>query len=259
MSVRLSFEEGRRLARVTLDQGKGNVIDGAGAAELPAAFEAAASEPVARCVLIDAAGPHFSFGASVEEHRPPALHGMLRRFHAMLKTLLELPLPTLVAIRGQCLGGGLELALGASRIFAHPGARLGQAEIKLGVFAPAGSALLPARVGQATADLMLLTGRSLTGAEALAAGLVDELCGPEEDPAAQALAFARQSFFELSPASLRIATRAARGRHAARAVQRIGELESLYLTELAASPDGIEGIAAFLEKRPQRWQTGGAS
>ncbi len=252
-SVRLAFEEGRKLARVTLDAGKGNVIGAAVTEELRAAFAEAAAEPMARAVLLQAAGPHFSFGASVEEHRPPEVRAMLARFHAMLGTVLATPLPVLAAVRGQCLGGGLELALCAGRIFAHPGAKFGQPEVKLAVFAPAASVLLPPRVGQAAAELLLLSGKSWTAAEALRAGLVEDLCGEEEDPASRAAAFARESFFALSPASLRVATRAARGELAGEAAARLAQLERLYLDEVAESADGREGIAAFLEKRPARW------
>ena len=61
--------------------------------------------------------------------------------------MVELPVPILVAVRGQCLGGGLEVALAGSLIFAAPDAQFGQPEMKLGVFAPAASVLLPYRIG----------------------------------------------------------------------------------------------------------------
>ena len=75
-----------------------------------------------------------------------------------LLELLESPAPVLVAVRGQCLGGGLELALACGPIFAAPDAQFGQPEIKLGVFAPAASCLLPYRVSQPAAEDLLLSG-----------------------------------------------------------------------------------------------------
>ena len=101
-----------------------------------------------RAALIDGEGPHFSFGASVEEHLPAQCAVMLRGLHGLLVAMLEWPRPILVAVRGQCLGGGLELALAGSLIFASRDAQLGQPEIKLGVFAPAASCLLPFRVNR---------------------------------------------------------------------------------------------------------------
>jgi len=61
-------------------------------------------------VLIDAEGPHFSYGASVAEHLPEHCAAMLGRLHRMLGRIIESPVPVLVAVRGKCLGGGLELA-----------------------------------------------------------------------------------------------------------------------------------------------------
>ena len=60
-------------------------------------------------------------------------------------------LPILTAVQGQCLGGGLELALAGHMIFAAEDAHLGQPEIRIGVFAPAASCLLPERIGRAAA------------------------------------------------------------------------------------------------------------
>ena len=69
--------------------------------------------PTSRAVLLDAEGPHFSFGASVEEHMPAQCAAMLQSIHALVLQFVESPVPVLVAVRGQCLGGGLEVALAA--------------------------------------------------------------------------------------------------------------------------------------------------
>jgi len=165
--VRLAFEEGGALARVVFDGGKGNVIDRPLLRDLARALrEAEASH--AKAVLIEGAGDHFSFGASVEEHRPAKVRDFLREFHTFFRELIERPLPRIAVVRGQCLGGGLELALACQKIFAARGAKLGQPEIKLAVFAPVASLLLPQRVGQPAVDDLLLTGRSVAAEEALA-------------------------------------------------------------------------------------------
>src|SRR5690606_24831791 len=77
----------------------------------------------------------------------------------------------LVAVRGQCLGGGLEVAMAGGPIFAAPDAQFGQPEMKLGVFAPAASVLLPYRVNRPAAEDLLLSGRSIGADEAKAIGL----------------------------------------------------------------------------------------
>ena len=73
-------------------------------------------------------------------------------------------MPLLVAVRGQCLGGGLEVALAGHLMFVAPDATLGQPEMKLGVFAPAASCLLPELIGPQRAFDLLVSGRSITGA-----------------------------------------------------------------------------------------------
>jgi cyclohexa-1,5-dienecarbonyl-CoA hydratase len=147
----VTFEEGGALAHVVFDGGKGNILDRALLQSLRTVLHDVESTPV-KAVLIEGAGDHFSFGASVEDHRPEKMRAFLSDFHALFRELLARPVVRLAVIRGQCLGGGLELALACTRLFCTPNARLGQPEIRLAVFAPVASLLLPARVGQSTAD-----------------------------------------------------------------------------------------------------------
>jgi cyclohexa-1,5-dienecarbonyl-CoA hydratase len=176
---------------------------------------------------------------------------MLETFHGLFAKIAAAAVPVLAAVRGQCLGGGLELAAFCHRVFAAPDSSLGQPEIKLGVIAPVASALLPERVGRGTADELLLTGRSLTGSEAVRCGLVDAVA---DDPEAAALAFARENLLQHSPSSLRFAARAARDDFHDRFFATLRRLERLYLDELMATRDAVEGITAFLEKRPPTWR-----
>src|SRR5512145_2071060 len=154
--LRAWVEKDGALLRLRLSRPKANIVDAAMIAALRAALGEHLPGPRLRAVLLDADGPHFSFGASVEEHLPDSCAAMLRGLHALILRMLESPAAILVAVRGQCLGGGLEVAAAGHLIFAAPGAMLGQPEMKLGVFAPAASCLLPERVGQARADDLLL-------------------------------------------------------------------------------------------------------
>ncbi|HEX7271479.1 MAG TPA: cyclohexa-1,5-dienecarbonyl-CoA hydratase, partial [Casimicrobiaceae bacterium] len=204
-----------------------------------------------RGVLLDAEGPHFSFGASVEEHLPDRCAVMLASLHGLLLAMLEFRAPILVAVRGQCLGGGLELALASGPIFAAPDAQLGQPEMKLGVFAPAASCLLPYRVNQPAAEDLLFSGRSLSGEEAKSIGLVDTLAA---DPEAAAATYFDQHLGNKSAAALGCALSAARAPYVADVRRRLSELERLYLDKLMRTHDANEGLAAFLAKRPPRWE-----
>ena len=142
------------LLRLRLARPKANLIDAAMIAALHNALREYRGRAGLRGVLLDADGPHFSFGASVEEHLADRCAAMLASLHALVLAMLEFPVPVLVAVRGQCLGGGLEVALAGGPIFASPDAQLGQPEMKLGVVAPAASCLLPDRVSPAAAEAL---------------------------------------------------------------------------------------------------------
>ena len=248
--LKVWLEHGGALLRLRLARPKANIVDAAMIVALHAALTEQRKANALRGVILDAEGPHFSFGASVEEHLPANCAQMLASLHALLLEMLEFPVPVLVAVRGQCLGGGLELALAGGPIFATPSAQLGQPEIKLGVFAPAASVLLPYRVSQPVAEDLLLSGRSISGTEALACGLVQVLA---EDPEAAALAWFEQHLQDKSAAALACALAAARGQMLRDARRRLAEVEHLYLDRLMKTHDANEGLAAFMAKRQPSW------
>lgn len=249
--IHASLERGGGLLVLRLARPKANIVDGAMVGALSAALREHRGRAGVRAALLTAEGPHTSFGASVEEHLPARCAEMLASLHRLVVDLLEWPAPVLAAIRGQCLGGGLELALACAVRFASEDARLGQPEIKLGVFAPAASCLLPAIVGQGLAEDMLLSGRSLTAAEALAAGLVQRV---EPDGEVAALAYFDRHLAGSSGASLARALAAVRSPWAAEVRRRLAEVERLYLDDLMKTHDANEGLAAFLDKREPRWE-----
>jgi cyclohexa-1,5-dienecarbonyl-CoA hydratase len=249
--LRVWLDEAGSLLRLRLARPKANIIDAAMIAALDQALREQLGRGDLRGVLIDAEGPNFSFGASVEEHLPGSCAAMLKSLHALLLRLLASPVPVLVAARGQCLGGGLELALAGTLLFIAPDARLGQPEIKLGVFAPAASCLLPERIGQAQADEMLLSGRSIAAAEAATIGLVTAVA---DDPEGAALTWFAQHLKGKSAAALRHALRAARLDLVERVRQKLARVEALYLEDLMATGDALEGLNAFLARRPPKWE-----
>ena len=245
------IERDGALLRLRLARPKANIVDAAMIAALRGAFDAHRGNSGILAVLVDAEGPHFSFGASVEEHLAERCAAMLASLHALILAMLEWPLPILVAVKGQCLGGGLELALGGSLIFAASDAKLGQPEIQLGVFAPAASCLLPPRIGQAAAEDLLFSGRSVGADEALRLGLVTSVSA---DPEAAALAYFDQHLAGKSASSLACAVAAARGGYLPEVRRRINEVERLYLNRLMQTRDANEGLAAFIAKRPPKWE-----
>jgi cyclohexa-1,5-dienecarbonyl-CoA hydratase len=239
------------LLRLRLARPKANIIDSAMIAALAKAFAEHRGNRGVLAALVDHEGPHFSFGASVEEHLPGRCAEMLASLHALLGEMLAWPKPLLVAINGQCLGGGLELAMAGHLLFAAPQASLGQPEIKLGVFAPAASVLLPMRVGQARAEDLLYSGRSIDGATAASWGLVNAVA---DDPAAAALSYFEKHLAGQSAAALACAVQAAREPFAGLARSRLSDVEALYLQRLMATRDANEGLQAFIAKRQPVWE-----
>jgi len=239
------------LLRLRLDRPKANLIDAEMIASLQAALNVARDARGLRGVLLDATGPHFSFGASVEEHLPQQCGEMLKGLHALILTMLEFPAPVLVSVKGQCLGGGLEVALGGSLIFAAENAHFGQPEMKLGVFAPAASCLLRYHVSQHTAEDLLFSGRSINAEEACARGLVHTVA---LDPEAAALAYFDAHLRPKSAASLALALTAARAPMISHVKKRLADVEALYLDRLMQTHDANEGLAAFLQKREPAWE-----
>ncbi len=244
------WEREGTLLRLRLNRPPRNLIDRETGDAILAALDHAAEAGKALAVLIDHEGPHFSYGASIQEHLPEHCADMLHRFHALIRRMTGFPLPILVAVRGYCLGGGLELASAGHLLFCAPDARLGQPEIRLSVFAPAASCLLPERIGQARADDMLLSGRQIDSREAVAIGLATALA---ETPAEAALDWFETHLAGHSPVGLRHATLAAREGFARRIDRRLKRIETLYLDQLMQHHDPVEGLHAFLEKRSPRW------
>ena len=249
--VKVWLDRGGALLRLRLSRPKANIIDAPMVAALRAAFDAHPTTAGLRGVLLDAEGPHFSFGASVEEHLPGECAGMLAALHGLIGEMFDWPAPILTAVHGQCLGGGLELACAGSLIFAATDARFGQPEIKLGVFAPAASCLLPSRIGQAAAEDLLLSGRSIDAQEALALGLATAVA---DDAQAAALAWFDRHLADKSASSLALALTAVRAARRAELRRHLREAEALYLDRLMKTRDANEGLKAFLAKRAPIWE-----
>lgn len=249
--LKVWLERDGALLRLRLGRPKANIIDAAMIAALTAAFYAHRRNLGLLAVLLDHEGPHFSFGASVEEHFPEHCEQMLRSLHNLIVAMLEWPKPIFVCVRGQCLGGGLELAAAGHLMFLAPDAKLGQPEMKLGVFAPAASVLLPARIGQARAEDLLYSGRPIDAQTALAWGLANEVA---QDPVTAALLYFENHLTDKSAASLSLAVRAARAPFSDLARARLDDVEALYVEKLMGTRDAGEGLRAFVEKRQPRWE-----
>lgn len=251
--VHAEFRHGGTHLRLVLDQPKGNIISRALMHDLHRALGEVSRAPAVKLVTIEGAGNDFSYGASVEEHRPEVIGEVLPDLHNLVRELLAVPAPTAAIVRGRCLGGGFEIALGCDLIFASLTAVMGVPEIALGVFPPAAAALLPLRVGVSRAASAVLTGQARPAEKWLEAGLVELTAPPQE------LEAAVDRWFDVnlaprSAAALRCAALASRAAMRQHVDAVLPDLERFYLETLMRTNDAVEGIAAFIEKRPPVWR-----
>jgi cyclohexa-1,5-dienecarbonyl-CoA hydratase len=240
------------ILRLEIPPSKGNLITAAAATTLRGSLGSAGSTAGLKLIVVEAKGPDFSFGASVPEHAPGEIERVLPEMHRLIFDLLDAPAPTAAIVRGRCLGGGFELALACDFLFAAEDAVLGLPEIKLGVFPPAGAALLPLRVGASRASRAILTGETRPAAEWHAAGLVT-LVAPAARLASEFERWFHTHIRPHSAAALRYAAKAARLTLREEVLRTLPALERLYLDHLMRTADAAEGVAAFTEKRAPRW------
>jgi cyclohexa-1,5-dienecarbonyl-CoA hydratase len=239
--------------RLELSHPKGNLLTAAVIAALRQALAGAATQSELKLIVVEGKGADFSFGASIPEHAPGEIGRVLPEMHRLIFDLLDAPAPTAAIVRGRCLGGGFELALACDFIFAAEDAVLGLPEIKLGVFPPAGAALLPPRIGAARAARALLTGETRPAREWQASGLMT-LVAPASRLAVEVDRWFETHLRPRSAVALRHAAAAARLALREEVARTLPALERLYLDRLMKTADAAEGVAAFLEKRSPNWQ-----
>jgi cyclohexa-1,5-dienecarbonyl-CoA hydratase len=251
VSISISDDQSRVAFR--LFHPKGNIITVEMVHALRAALETLPENPHLKLATIEGEGGDFSYGASIAEHTPDEIGRALPAMRGLIDDLLSMPVPTAAIVRGRCLGGGFELALACDLIFAADDAVFGLPEIDLGVFPPIAAALLPLRVGAARATRAMLTGEALTAAACCEAGLV-ELVAPGAQLGREVDAWFNRHFALKSAAALRHAAVAARLGLVAQTRATLPELERLYLDDLMHTHDAVEGVDAFLGKRPPTWK-----
>lgn len=251
--LRVEPSHGGSVLRVLLDDPPGNVLDSIMMESLAAFLDTLPGAGEAKVLIFEGAGEHFSYGASIEEHVKERAAAMLERFHGLFRRLAALGLPTISLVRGQCLGGGMELAIFSNLVVAEEGARFGQPEIKLGVFPPIAALVLALRTGQGPADRICLGGRSVDAREAETIGIVDHLVEAGTGDAFVA-SWVEKNMLPHSASSLRLAHRACRARVNRLLEQELPAIERLYLDELMETEDGNEGIASHMDGRKPVWK-----
>ena len=120
--IKLAYSSEKSIATITFNDGKGNILDHIMMEEIQTILNSFFDNKDLKLIIFEGEGKHFSFGASVEEHQQEFAAAMLKGFHQLFYTLRDLSIPTLAKVSGQCLGGGMELALMCNFIFADQSA-----------------------------------------------------------------------------------------------------------------------------------------
>jgi enoyl-CoA hydratase/carnithine racemase len=245
------------VARLTIDHAvKRNALDH----ELLDAFAAALPRIEARCLLITATGPVFSAGydignladaGAVADAEALVAHPFLDAIEA----LDAFPFPTVAALNGHAIGGGLELAISCDLRIAAAGAKLGMPPARLGlVYSYTGLRKFIDVIGVARTRELFFTARNVTAERAHAWGLVNELAEPGE-LAERAVAYAA-GIAANAPLSLRGNKQVIGALLAAEGA--VDESVARELVELREAcfrtADLAEGVRAFSEKRAPRWR-----
>jgi len=248
---RISVDMRGAVARIVLSNPPVNVIDIPMMEEILRALVEIESRAEICAIVINGDGEAFSAGVDVATHTPDKVEDMLRKFHAVIRSLVATRKVTIAAVRGHCLGGGAELAMMCDMVFTEESARWGFPEIRLGCYPPVACAALAAIVGQKRASELILTARTIMGKEAAEIGLAtgavaDNTLSPVVDGCLKSLQ-------ELSPTALRIAKKALYAWDSIHFDKGLARAEKIYFEELMPTVDAGEGIRAFMEKRAPKW------
>lgn len=247
--VRLEVADG--IGTIVLDRPKMNALDAAMQRRLVEVAEEAAERSDVSAVIVWGGEKVFAAGADVKEMAEMSYTDMsvhVRLLQKFSRALAAIPKPTVAAITGFALGGGLEVALCCDFRVVGSNAKLGLPEISLGIIPGAGGTQrLPRLVGPARAKQMIFTGRHVGAEEALAIGLADQVVEPGEVLAA---AQAMVAPFVGGPAQALKAAKESVDRGLEVDLQTGLDIEALQFTGLFATQDQKTGMRSFVENGP---------
>ena len=250
-TVRIAVEITPPVARIRLTHPPLNIIDLQMMQELSLVLAEIEGRLDVSTILFEGDSRTFSAGVDVKAHVPEQVHEMLTGFHAVIRTVVASRKITIAAVQGACLGGGAELAAVCDIVYTARDASWGFPEILLGCYPPVAAAALPALVGQKRASDLILTGRQISGDEAVALGLANRSASVED--LSTVVNETLSQLQAMSTSTLAIAKKSIYAWDAIHFDKGLARAEKIYLEELNLTDDAREGIAAFLEKRPPKW------
>lgn len=247
------------VATLTIDRpAKRNALSWSLMGELRRALADIKADPAVRVVVVTGAGDQaFCAGADLGSMADGAgyadLHDARGELARLFRDLWELGKPTIARVRGYALAGGFGLALACDLVVAADDAQFGAPEIDVGLWPHMITVPLTRSMPPKVALELMMTGRRVDAAEALRIGFVNRVV-PREGPGGldDAVAELAATLAAKSPAALKLGRDGFYGAWDLAAEDALRYLHPL-LTVTASTPDAVEGIAAFADKRPPRW------
>jgi cyclohexa-1,5-dienecarbonyl-CoA hydratase len=249
----ITCEKSGRVLSVIWERPPLNVFDIALLGELDRALASCARQTDVDVVVLGGAGERaFSAGVDIRDHTTEKVPEMLEVVHGVVRKLLALPQVSVAAVRGVCLGGGLEIASSCDLIVASEESSFATPEIYVGCYPPVALARFAGLIGYHRAAEMILTGRRFSAQEAQSMGLINRVVAA--DQVESGLAVLKDELLGKSGAVLRLTLRGLRELSLQGFNQALRRSEEMYCNELLKIADVSEGVAAFLEKRPPVWR-----
>ena len=248
----LKFEKADGVARITFARPKHNVFNIDMMKEFVGVLQSLGADAELKCAVLLGEGASWCAGVDVGDHKPEMAHKMIDTFNRSLALIENLEAPTVAAVHGACLGGGMEYAIACDIVLAGKKAKFGQPEVKLGFLPPYAAIRLPLLVGPAKAIEVCTSGRIYSAEDARAMGFVGQVV--EEDRFSDALESLIGEFAACSPLILRLNKRAVKENCGLAATDAVKKVSRLFLDELMKTEDTQEGIASFYEKRKPVWK-----
>jgi cyclohexa-1,5-dienecarbonyl-CoA hydratase len=247
----LKAETSDGIARVTFARPKHNVFNIAMINEFNSVLETLIDDRSLKCLVLLGDGPSWCAGVDVGDHRPEMVDEMIPAFNRIFELMDRLEVPTIAAVHGACLGGGMEVAIACDMILAGKSAVFGQPEIKLGFLPPYAAIRLPNIVGPARAIEICTTGKRYSAEEAERMGLCRSVDDNGLSSEAEKLI---GEIAACSPLILRLNKRAVKQHLGMSFAQSLAGVTDLFLNTLMKTEDTLEGIASFYEKRKPEWK-----
>jgi cyclohexa-1,5-dienecarbonyl-CoA hydratase len=240
------------IATITLNRPPLNVLNIAMMKELNAALSDAVNHADLAAIVLQAEGKAFSAGVDVSDHTAEKVGEMIEQFHGLFRNLASTDALSIAVVNGAALGGGCELATFCDIVLASDRSKFGQPEVQVGVLPPVAACTFPTQIEIRKAIELNVMGMTVNATEAHRIGLVNQVYPADEFE--QQVDRYLDAIRKLSRPVVRMAKRATVAAVREHVLDRLDQVERLYLDELMKLSDAHEGIAAFMEKRKPEWK-----